>query len=317
VSYDLIGDIHGHREPLVELLGKLGYEERDGVYRHAERQAIFLGDFIDRGPGQREVIGIVRPMIDSGAALAVMGNHEFNAVAYYTRDPDEPGGYLRPHSEKNRQQHQAFLDAYEDADDYADLIEWFRSLPLWLELDGLRVVHACWDEKLMHYLEKRFPSLNSYLDDELLVAASRRGAIEFRAVETLLKGKEIRLPRGQHFLDKDGNPRHAIRMRWWDAEARSYRDAFLGPEAALSHIPEDPIDVEHLIEYAPDEPPVFIGHYWLDTEPMLLAPNVACLDYSVAAVAGGKLVAYRWDGEQELDAGNFFSVERIPELPPE
>lgn len=312
MSYDLIGDIHGYARPLVELLERLGYEKREGVYRHPERQAIFLGDFIDRGPEQRAVIDIVRPMIDSGAALAVMGNHEFNAIAFYTEDPDEAGTYLRPHSEKNRKQHQAFLEAYADAGDYADLIEWFRSLPLWLELDGLRVVHACWDEKLMHYLEKRFPGVNSYLEDELLIAASRRGAMEFRAIETLLKGKEVRLPRGQHFLDKDGNPRHAIRMRWWDAGARTFRGAFLGPEAALSHIPEDPIDVEHLIEYGSDDPPVFVGHYWLDTEPMLLAPNVACLDYSVAAAAGGKLVAYRWNGERELDGGNFVAVDRQP-----
>jgi hypothetical protein len=36
---------------------------------------------------------------------------------------------------------------------------------------------------------------------------------------------------------------------------------------------------------------------------------VACLDYSVAR-PGGKLVAYRWDGEQQLDAGKFVAVER-------
>jgi hypothetical protein len=31
-------------------------------------------------------------------------------------------------------------------------------------------------------------------------------------------------------------------------------------------------------------------------DPVPLAPNIACLDYSVAQL-GGKLVAYRWDGE--------------------
>lgn len=70
MSYDLIGDIHGYSEPIVELLEKLGYTNIGGVYRHSKRQAIFLGDFIDRGPHQREVISIVRPMIDDDAALA-------------------------------------------------------------------------------------------------------------------------------------------------------------------------------------------------------------------------------------------------------
>ncbi|MCP5092261.1 MAG: metallophosphoesterase, partial [Gammaproteobacteria bacterium] len=109
MSYDLIGDIHGHSEPLIELLEKLRYEKTDGVYGRPDRKVIFLGDFIDRGPDQRGVIDIVRPMIDGGAALSVMGNHEFNAIAWFTEDPDEPGTYLRPHSDKNRKQHKHFL----------------------------------------------------------------------------------------------------------------------------------------------------------------------------------------------------------------
>ena len=44
-------------------------------------------------------------------------------------------------------------------------------------------------------------------------------------------------------------------------------------------------------------------------EPQVLAPNVACLDYSVAAKSGGMLVAYRWDGEQRLDNHKFVLVE--------
>lgn len=313
MNYDLIGDIHGYSEPLVELLTKLGYQLTDGVYRHPERQVIFLGDFIDRGPDQRGVIKIVRPMIDEGAALTVMGNHEFNAIAYFTPDPDAPREYLRKHSEKNNKQTKAFLDAYAGEEDYADLIEWFRTLPLWLELPGLRVVHACWDDSLIQFLSEEYLSSNSYLNDELLVAASRKGSDEFEAIEGLLKGKEIEMPDGQTFSDKDGNPRHHIRLKWWDANARTYRDAFLGPDSALSHIPEDPINVGHLIKYSSDEPPVFIGHYWMDTEPQLLAPNVACLDYSVAASSGGKLVAYRWDGEQQLSDEKFVYVVKGPD----
>jgi hypothetical protein len=310
VSYDLIGDIHGYSRPLVELLEKLGYENIGGVYRHPDRKVVFLGDFIDRGPEQRQVIEVVRPMIDSDAALSVLGNHEFNAIAYATEDPEETGGYLRPHTDKNRRQHEAFLAAYEDSRDYAELIQWFRHLPLWLELDGLRVVHACWDDKLMRFLEKRYPTVNEGLDDELLVAASDKRRPEFKAIETLLKGREIPLPRGQRFYDKDGNPRHQIRVKWWDAEAKTYREAFLGPDAARSHIPEDPLDVNHEIAYSSDAPPVFVGHYWMDGRPDLLAPNVVCLDYSVAAPSGGKLVAYRWNGEQTLRVDNFVCVER-------
>ncbi len=312
VNYDLIGDIHGHSEPLVQLLQKLGYAKSDGVFRHAERQVIFLGDLIDRGPDQRGVLEIVRPMIDEGAALSVMGNHEFNAIAYHTLDPDDHNRHLRVHFEKNRDQHQSFLEVFEGAHDYAETIEWFRTLPLWLELDGIRVVHACWDEALMSLLQNKHASVNEYLDDDLLVAASRKGSEEYEAVETLLKGKEIELPDGQSFFDKDGNARHNVRVRWFDGDATTYQEAFLGPEKARSHIPEDPIGADHLIQYSHDDPPVFVGHYWLDTIPGVLAPNVACLDYSVAAKSGGKLVAYRWDGEQRLDNAKFVFVEKGP-----
>ncbi len=41
--------------------------------------------------------------------------------------------------------------------------------------------------------------------------------------------------------------------------------------------------------YGPDQPPLFIGHYWCEGIPALPAPNIACLDYS--AVKFGRLVA--------------------------
>lgn len=271
MSYDIIGDIHGHARTLEALLVRLGYTSIDGVYRHPSRQAVFLGDFIDRGPAQRAVIRIARPMIDCGSALAVMGNHEFNAIAYGTRRED--GDYLRPHDVHNYQQHKAFLDAWEYTDDYGELLGWFAQLPLWLDLGGLRVVHACWDHTAIERIAGSYDPRGK-LDRKLLGAASTPGTWEYEAVETLLKGKETLLPDGNHFRDRDGIIRHHIRVRWWDGE------------------------------YERSEVPVFVGHYWLGGMPAPLAPNIACLDYSVAR-PGGSLVAYRWDGERELAIEKF------------
>jgi hypothetical protein len=50
--------------------------------------------------------------------------------------------------------------------------------------------------------------------------------------------------------------------------------------------------------YGRDDRPVFFGHYWLQGNPSLYRENICCLDYSVAK--GGKLVAYRFDGEERL-----------------
>ena len=53
--YDLIGDIHGHADELTELLTKLGYKLRNGVWSNDHRMIIFLGDYIDRGPQQESL----------------------------------------------------------------------------------------------------------------------------------------------------------------------------------------------------------------------------------------------------------------------
>ena len=309
MSYDIIGDIHGCAHSLQLLLDRLEYSVHDGAYRHPERRVIFLGDFIDRGPLQRETIEIVRRMVDAGAALSVMGNHEFNALAYYTPDR-ESGDYLRPHTEKNMRQHQAFLDAYAHTpDDHADVIAWFMTLPLWLDLGGLRVVHACWDARLIARIAE-FQGGSHLLSEDLLVQSNRRGQWQFEALETLLKGKEIRLPDGASFRDKDGTSRHNIRVRWWDQGATNFKEAFFGPESARTHIPEDEIAGDHLVDYSHEAPPVFLGHYWMEDEPAPLARNIACLDYSVAK-PGGRLTAYRWDGEQVLEKARFVWVDRV------
>ena len=138
MNYDIIGDIHGHADKLEALLAKLGYQNRAGAWRHSGRQAIFVGDFIDRGPAQKRSVYIVRRMVDCGAAQAVMGNHELNAIAWHTPDPRNPGEYLRPHysakwGEKNRKQHAAFLAAVEeDSGLHSEIIDWFLTLPFGL-----------------------------------------------------------------------------------------------------------------------------------------------------------------------------------------
>ncbi len=112
MNYDIIGDIHGQAEKLIQLLEKLGYKKQNNIYQQAGRQVVFVGDFIDRGKNQQQVIDIVRPMIDNKKALAIMGNHEFNAICYHTKTIEIPSGYLRSHTQKNTKQHAAFLNEY-------------------------------------------------------------------------------------------------------------------------------------------------------------------------------------------------------------
>lgn len=308
MSYDIIGDIHGHADRLEALLSKLGYERRNGAWRHPSRTAIFVGDFVDRGPGQLRTLTLVRGMIDAGSARAVMGNHEFNAIGWATSDPINDGHYLRPRhgetGEKNRRQHEAFLaEVGLDSAEHRSWVEWFQELPVWIEESDFRVVHACWSPRHVEVLRPLLLSGNR-LGSETVEAASRKGGDVYDAIETLLKGAEIELPSGHTFTDKDGHVRSAIRTRWWDASVTTYREAYIGPSGV--EMPDLLIPASERIP----EPnrPTFIGHYWLNPNEALtpLSSKVACVDYSVAK--GGPLVAYRFDGEQELSADKFVAV---------
>jgi Calcineurin-like phosphoesterase len=88
---DIIGDVHGRFDKLVALLSHLGYRGSGGAFRHPSRSVIFLGDLIDRGPTQLARVDLVRRMVETGSARCVMGNHEFNAIALATPDPEHPG----------------------------------------------------------------------------------------------------------------------------------------------------------------------------------------------------------------------------------
>ena len=305
--YDLIGDIHGHADDLEQLLRKLGYERLRGVYRHPERKVIFLGDFIDRGPRIREVLQIVRPMVESEQALAVMGNHEFNALAYHTPDLELPGEYLRRHTVNNQLQHRHTIEQLSKSD-LESYLGWFRTLPLWLDLHGLRAVHACWDPTSIAAITEALGA-DGLLTDLVLHRACRSGTELFDHFETVLKGKEIALPEGTFFLDKDGHLRKRTRVKWYlPHHGQTYRTYALTDEILSDEAISESI-LATSSPYPADSKPVFVGHYWmLADRPGLLAPNVACLDYSVAK--NGFLCAYRWDGEQHLNDANFVWCKR-------
>jgi len=318
--YDIIGDLHGHFDELTALLTKLGYHESQGAWRHSDRKAIFVGDFIDRGPKQLETVMTVRRMVDSGSAQAIMGNHELNAIAWFLPDTDSPGEYLRPHfsekwGDKNRKQHKAFLAVVEDNPAlHMEIIDWFLTLPLWLDLPELRVAHACWHPVWMDWLKPRLTDHNC-LGRDLMPAAVKEPLDEdekdtpeptlFKAVEVLTKGIELVLPKPHSFVDKDGHQRTRVRARWWDCEARTYRQAAMLDEPTCRALPDDPVPEHKRAPYT-DTVPLFVGHYWETGTPAPFATNVACVDYSVAK--GGKLVAYRWEGESVLNKAGFVSV---------
>lgn len=309
--YDVIGDIHGQYELLKKLLLRLGYVRSNGGWRHPDgRQAVFLGDLIDRGPEPCKVVDTVRNMMEAGSARCIMGNHEFNAIRWTMRDPEHPDSFLRQHTEKNYRQHARTLaDMEKDPGRHKDYIAWFKTLPLWLEIGNARFIHACWDEDSVNELRRETQN-GVARNDEFFVRASRKGTPLQAAMERICTGIEVPLPEGMTFLDKDGHQRSNVRIRWWlngDA-GKTWRELAILDEKALAGLPDAPMPSGYR-QSSPQSSPVFIGHYWLapsaPKEP--LTPHVACLDYS--AGRGGPLVAYRGaPGGEALEKKNFVSV---------
>jgi hypothetical protein len=301
---DFIGDIHGHADKLEDLLLKLGYSKNKGTYSHPERKVLFVGDYIDRGPKIRETLEIVKSMVDSENAIALMGNHEYNALCFHFQETE--GGHLRKHLIKNIIQHYETLKQFQNRQkEYEDYLDWFKSLPLYYEAATFRAVHACWDHNNIEILRKTL--VNDRLTDDLIYQSVKVGSALNEAIDQTLKGKEMKMPKGLFFKDKDGTQRTEIRIKWWeDPSQMTYKSISVEP---IDNLPEQPIeltDLNSLNFYPNHDKKVFFGHYWLKGEPTFYKDNICCLDYSVAK--GGKLVAYRLNEETILDNGKLIYV---------
>ena len=301
--YDIIGEIHGYASALEELLHEMNYKQVNGVWQHPGRKVIFVGDYIDRGPAIRETLHIVRSMTENDTAIALMGNHEYNALAYDYELPD--GTFLRPHNAKNIKQHEQTLKQFEQYPaEWQDYLTWFCSLALVVDTPHVRAVHACWDQRDIDWLKKR----GLYkMNKELLVSSHKKGTKDYQVINDILKGKEFMIPEEYVWKDKDGHDRTENRLKWWVESAQaSYGELLFDcpPELRDKMMNED----INPICYSKNAPPVFFGHYWLDDSyPIVQTENVICLDYSIAK--GGSLVAYRWNGEEQINNDHFVSVK--------
>jgi hypothetical protein len=316
IGYDIIGDVHGYADKLEGLLRKMDYELIDGTWQHPERKAIFVGDLIDRGPRQVDSVMIAKRMVEAGHAHIVMGNHEFNAIAYATPNPNKPGDFLRTHwgklGRKNRKQHKAFLTAVgKYSVRHKDLITWFKTIPLWLDLGELRIIHACWDLKSMKGLKSKLGP-NHTVTDELMVTMSTKGHQDYLDLEILIKGPEIEMPEGLSYEDKDGIERRKARYAWWNDKAKNMEEAAVissdfkfKKNRSKSELSEYTIEEGDRRPYT-DAVPLFFGHYWCSDKTLKIRSDYTiCVDYS--AGKGGPLKAYRWDGKTPLSLDGLVS----------
>ncbi|MGB1237081.1 MAG: metallophosphoesterase [Pseudomonadales bacterium] len=308
-GYDIIGDVHGCGLALRLLLSRLGYSKRNGVYAHPKRKVVFLGDIIDRGPRIREALHLVRDMVDAGHAHIVMGNHEYNYLSYSTSGEEVSMPYLREHTKRHQRILQETLNQLANhPNDRKDFYQWMMQLPIFLEFQDFRVVHACWDQTIIDEVLRVMGS--NTINTQFLYHSAVKDTFEWTVMDRLLRGTQIRLPNNETMTCRDGYVRHFFRTKFWAKHPELYREVVFQPDplpkSMLNRVLSEH-ERQGLLYYPEHEKNLFIGHYWCEGTPQPLTTNIACLDYS--AVKFGKLVAYRYDFEPQLMGDKFVSVD--------
>jgi len=136
--FDIIGDVHGCCDELETLLSQLGYrigwDGKDvSVVPPEGRRAIFIGDLVDRGPRSPDVLRIARHMVESGTAMAVVGNHDDKLKRHLSGRSVKPTHGLAETIEQLAQEPPGFA---------RDMRDWLDSLVSHYVLDEGRLVVA-------------------------------------------------------------------------------------------------------------------------------------------------------------------------------
>ena len=290
---DIVGDVHGEIGALHSLLTHLGYDS-EGDHPQG-RRLVFVGDLTDRGPDSPAVVKLVKDLIDHGRAQCVLGNHELNILLNLTKHDnhwffgrDSPPGGPRPAVLLNTQAERLAV------------VDFFGSLPVALEREDLRVVHACWDDEMIAVVRNASDVVTLHNQFAAKIEASHRndppGKTDPRRLEeqnsnpvkVLTSGKERHTEKA--FI-ASGKERRELRVKWWESYAADPFCAF--------------------------------GHYSLYRDEREAFCNALCIDYAVAkrweerlqanfhGQHHGMLAALQWpervvvfeDGDRELVNG--------------
>ncbi|MBC3807033.1 metallophosphoesterase [Undibacterium seohonense] len=136
---DIIGDIHGEIDSLRQLLKELDYDEEGN---HPDnRLLVFVGDYCDRGPDSPAVIALVAKLVKAKRAFAILGNHELNLLRNDAKDGS--GWYFDSQDAHDQEKFAPYQRASEQ--ERQEIRNFLLSLPIALERNDIRIVHAAWD----------------------------------------------------------------------------------------------------------------------------------------------------------------------------
>lgn len=306
VPIDIVGDVHGHLEPLQRLLDRLGYAA-DG--RHPDgRRLVFIGDLGDRGPDSPGVFELVMQAVAAGRAVCVLGNHELPFLdaedeprrkpgnAWFFDDDPEAGardaaifGPFTRAMPAQRQRIAAFCD----------------TLPVVVRHPRLRLVHACWDEASIGFIR----DLGTASNRVIAAACAARAAALLAASGLTERYRAAREALAERRQMRDWRPDLAIEP----GEQQLIADLIAGEEVEQTGNPlrlltsglEAPAPVPRWLgrkwrflerrpwwEQRPPSHPTVIGHYWRQRRHLPMQP------YDEHRALFGASAAHDWLGRE-------------------
>jgi Calcineurin-like phosphoesterase len=178
---DIVGDVHGEIGALESLLARLGYQT-DGSHPHG-RHLVFVGDLTDRGPDSPGVLRTVQALVEKGIAQLVAGNHELNLL----RREQKHGNhwFFGTSTHKEFGESRAIADSEQES-----ILTFLRGLPVALERENLRVVHAAWVDSAIEQCRRAQGTVDEVFER---FETELRARPEFRLLEDAYEKEQSRL----------------------------------------------------------------------------------------------------------------------------
>jgi len=183
-------------------------------------------------------------------------------------------------------------------------IQWLRSQPLYLNMKNLRVVHACWDKKLIKFLKNTYPKQMD--GDELLRKSVIPGSKENQLIEILLSGKNVYPGKSFYVTNSAEKPVNKIQVKWWmNPAGKTLKELAFGAYRFQRYRLISKEEMNLFSEYPVQKKLLFMGHYCLNGYTGILQENLCCVDF--CCYRTGWLAAYRWSGESKLSVKNMLA----------
>jgi len=290
---DIVGDVHGEIEALNDLLGHLGYAN-DG--QHSEgRRLVFLGDLTDRGPDSPAVVERVKSLMDAGRAQCVLGNHELNILLEHKKHDNH--WFFGEKSSLAEEGEPITPAVLADEETRRQLLAFFSTLPLALEREDVRVVHACWDAPMIDLAREA---------TDTIALLNHHGALI-----------DADLEKSPSALECDDDPQKRETMRHLQRQNRNPVKVLCSGKEQTTKTPfwaSGKLRYEERVKwwqgYGPGNPLCVFGHY------SIYRDKRTAEDFARQAICADFAVAYRWKERTPDFAGTFrgrLGAMRLPE----